>query len=182
MAKEERKKRSGEPERIDYAGDIPSKHIDRIDDDGEVRLNASGREHIEALEAAATSAKDRGQREIANVLRTDLEPYAESNTVARSMTIGFDSKPWGTTTIIGGAPVVGVGATITLKENQKAIVDTVRKVGKRLTTEALLAKLEELGLPSSTAAKQQFSFLVQIGALTSKTDSHGTGYGVPEWS
>ena len=87
---------------------IPAKHIDRIDDDGEVRLNDSGMDHVRALASEAAHAKRSGEADLAAGFRRDLDPYAITNTVSHSHAVYVDSVTLGTTTIIDATPVVGV--------------------------------------------------------------------------
>ncbi|MGD9632738.1 MAG: hypothetical protein AB7G28_25150 [Pirellulales bacterium] len=67
---------------------------------------------------------------------------------------------------------------IELRPNQIEIINALRSIGRPVRGEEFLHELNAKGLPASSATKQQFAFLVQIGELVQGKD----GYGLPEWS
>jgi hypothetical protein len=65
----------------------------------------------------------------------------------------------------------------------RQILETIRSVGHRLTTHALLAEMERRGCqPSEPYVKKRCSALVKGGRLTNERAARPPGYGLAEWS
>jgi hypothetical protein len=76
-----------------------------------------------------------------------------------------------------------VTAANKLTPGQQDIVDCITAIGRRLITEAVLDALERSGKPASSGTtKNYLAELVRRGMLNNRTDSRGTGYGLPSWS
>jgi hypothetical protein len=63
------------------------------------------------------------------------------------------------------------------------IIETLRAVGRRLTTEGLLTKMSDRGLhPSVSTVKKRLAYLVKAGRLTKDSKARPRGYGLPQWN
>jgi hypothetical protein len=62
------------------------------------------------------------------------------------------------------------------------IIETLRTIGHRLTTKALLAEMSKRGLdPSGSTVKKRLAKLADDGRLTKDPKARPRGYGLPEW-
>lgn len=68
------------------------------------------------------------------------------------------------------------------RESDRLIEKTLRTVGHRLTTTALIAEMEKLELnPSESTVKKRLAAMVKENRLDNKPKAKPKGYGLPEW-
>jgi hypothetical protein len=69
------------------------------------------------------------------------------------------------------------------RQSDREILETLRAVGHRLTTGALLAEMARRGLQSSlSTVKKRLAALVTNGTLEKDAKARPRGYGLPEWN
>jgi hypothetical protein len=67
-------------------------------------------------------------------------------------------------------------------EVDRQIIEALRAVGHRLTTEELLVEMSDRGWnPSDSAVKKRLAELARDGRLTKDPKARPRGYGLPEW-
>jgi hypothetical protein len=67
-------------------------------------------------------------------------------------------------------------------EVDRQIIETLRAVGHRLTTDELLTEMSNRGLdPSDSTVKKRLTVLVKDRRLTNDPKARPRGYGLPEW-
>ena len=80
------------------------------------------------------------------------------------------------------APPDAFATTIRLSPAEQDIVDVLREAGDRLSQSELLDLLSAKGkIPSVGTTKTMAAAMVRHRILTQGSDSHGKGYGLPEW-
>lgn len=78
---------------------------------------------------------------------------------------------------------VTVPATGVQRESDRKIVETLREVGRRCTTQKLLSEMTMRKLdPAESTVKKRLAAMVESGLLTKDANAKPPGYGLPEWS
>jgi hypothetical protein len=91
----------------------------------------------------------------------------------------YDSTPIPTRT--GNGP--GADSDSARPESQRQIIETLRRVGHRLTTTKLLAEMERAGLdPALSTVKKYLAEMVKGRRLDNDPKAKPPGYGLSEWS